>query len=58
MSAMKISKSYLGVSLWSAILAVGCAFFGMLFSILAGTPVGATIVATNGLAYLLSGLRR
>ena len=34
-----------------ALLAVGCALLGLLASILADTPVGASIVAVNILAF-------
>lgn len=51
LSAMRIFKSFRSVTVFSAILSVFCAFFGMLISILAGTPVGATIVAVDTLAF-------
>lgn len=46
-SSMRIFKSFLSVILSSAVIAVFCAVTGMLISILASTPVGATIVAVN-----------
>lgn len=46
-SAMRIFKSFLSVILCSAVIAVVCATVGILISILAATPVGATIVAVN-----------
>lgn len=46
-SAMRIFKSFLSVILCSAVIAVVCAVVGILISILAATPVGATIVAVN-----------
>ena len=51
MSAMRLSKSFKHVTMYSAIISVACAFLGMLISILAGTPVGATIVAIDIVAF-------
>ena len=56
LSAMRVFKSFLGVTLCSAILSVVCALAGLLIAILAGTPVGATIVAVNMLAFALFSL--
>lgn len=53
LSAMRVFKSYKQVILCSAALSVFCAVFGILFSILASTPVGATIVVTDIFAYLI-----
>ena len=53
LSAMRVFKSYKRVVVCSAVLSVCCAIFGILFSILASTPVGATIVATDILAFML-----
>lgn len=53
LSAMRVFKSYKQVILCSAALSVCCAVFGILFSILASTPVGATIVVTDIFAYLI-----
>jgi len=47
LSAMRIFKDFKMVVIVSAIIAVGCAFFGMIGSIMWGTPVGATIVLAN-----------
>lgn len=47
LSAMRIFKSFLSVTICSAILSVFCAFVGMILSILSGTPVGSTIVAID-----------
>lgn len=47
LSAMCICQSFKGVTICSAIFSVFCAVFGILFSILLGTPVGSTIVAIN-----------
>ena len=53
LSAMRVFKSYKRVVVCSAMLSVLCAVFGILFSILASTPVGATIVAADILAFVL-----
>ena len=54
---MSIFKSFLKVTIVSAIISVICAFAGILISILAGTPVGSTIVAADvvvfGVFYLV-----
>ncbi len=51
LSAMRLFKSFRAVILCAAILSVVCAVLGMLISILAGTPVGATIVAVDIAAF-------
>ena len=53
LSAMRVFKSYKRIVICSAALSVGCAVFGILFSILASTPVGATIVVTDILAFMI-----
>ncbi len=53
LSAMRLLRSFRGVTVCSAILSVCCSLLGMLISILAGTPVGATIVAVDIAAFLL-----
>lgn len=47
LSSMRLFKSFRSVTISSAVLSVICAVLGMTVSILAGTPVGSTIVATN-----------
>lgn len=47
LAAMRLFKSFLSVTLCAAVLSVVCTLAGLLISILAGTPVGATIVATD-----------
>ena len=42
LSAMRLLRSFLGVTICSAVLSVLCAFTGIMISILAGTPVGST----------------
>ena len=53
LSAMRVFKSYKKVVVCSATLSVCCAVFGILFSILVSTPVGATIVVTDILAFMI-----
>ncbi len=51
LSAMRLFKSFRSVTVFSACLSVVCALAGLLVSILAGTPVGSTVVAADALAY-------
>ncbi len=53
MSAMRLFKSFKSVTVCSAILSVCCALMGILISIVAGTPVGSTIVAVDIIAFLI-----
>ena len=53
LSAMRVFKSFRAVSICSAVLAVLCSSAGILISILAGTPVGATIVAADLVVFIL-----
>ncbi len=53
LSAMKIFQSFRSVTVFSAVFSVVCAVLGILLSILAGTPVGSTIVAIDGAAFLI-----
>ncbi len=52
-SAMRVFKSFRMVMIAAALIAVVCAFLGMLISILSATPVGATIVAVNIVAFCI-----
>lgn len=52
-SAMRIFKSFLPVVCFSAAISVLCAALGILISVLAGTPVGSTIVAADLAAFLI-----
>ena len=56
LSAMRIFRSFRGVTICSAVLSVICALTGLLIAILAGTPVGSTIVAVDMLAFALFSL--
>lgn len=53
LSAMRVFKSFRAVTVCSAALSVCCAALGILIAILAGTPVGSTIVATDMAAFFL-----
>jgi len=54
LSAMRVYKTFFGVTVCSVVLSVICAVIGILLSILAGTPVGSTIVATDIVAFMAS----
>ncbi|WMI79813.1 metal ABC transporter permease [Anaerotignum sp. MB30-C6] len=51
LSAMRVFKNFKAVTICSALLSVFCAALGIVISILAGTPVGSTIVAVNIFAF-------
>ncbi len=51
LSAMRLFRSFRSVTICSAILSVCCALIGIIVSILAGTPVGSTIVVVDALAF-------
>ena len=53
LSAMRIFKSFKSVTICSACFSVICSVIGLLISILAGTPVGSTIVATDLVVFLI-----
>ncbi len=53
LSAMRVFKSFRSVTVCSAVLSVICALTGMLISIVAGTPVGSTIVAVDIVMFLV-----
>ncbi len=53
LSAMRLFKSFKSVTICSALLSVICAFSGIIISILAGTPVGSTIVAVDAVVFVL-----
>ena len=56
LSAMRIFRSFLSVTLCAAVVSVTCAFLGIIISILAGTPVGSTVVAVDVGAFALCAL--
>ncbi len=53
LSAMRVCGSFRSVTVCSAVVSVICALAGMVISILAGTPVGATVVAADIVAFFL-----
>ena len=53
LSAMRLFRSFRSVTICSAILSVACASSGIVLSILAGTPVGSTIVGVDVLAFVI-----
>ncbi len=53
LSAMRIFRSFKGVTIFSAILSVSTAMFGILLSVISGTPVGSTIVAVQIVAFII-----
>jgi len=61
LSAMRVFKSFFSVTVAAASISVACSLIGIVIAILAGTPVGSTIVAADivvfGLCYLTSLVR-
>lgn len=53
LSAMRVFKSFKSVTICSAIISVICALTGLLISILAGTPVGSTIVGVDIVVFII-----
>ncbi len=53
LTAMRVCKSFRGVTLCSAIVSVVCYFVGLCASYLLSTPAGASVVVVNILAFLL-----
>ncbi|MCL2708743.1 MAG: metal ABC transporter permease [Defluviitaleaceae bacterium] len=53
LSAMRVFKSFFAVSVCSVIVSAVCAAGGLLISVLAGTPVGPTIVAVEIAGFLM-----
>lgn len=51
LSAMRLFKSFRPVVIFSAAISVICAAAGILISVLAGTPVGSTVVAADIVAF-------
>lgn len=62
LSAMRVFKSFKAVVICAGILSVLCAVVGILIAILAGSPVGPTIVAANififFLCWVVGGIRK
>ncbi len=53
LSAMRLFGSFKKVTIASAVFSVAAAFCGMAVSIIAGTPVGSTIVAADALVFMV-----
>lgn len=53
LSAMRIFKSFRSVTICSAVISVICSVSGLLIAIIAGTPVGSTIVAADLFAFII-----
>ncbi len=53
MAAMRVYRSYLAVTICSAVISVVCAAAGLLISLLASTPSGPTIVAADIAVFLI-----
>ncbi len=53
LSSMRLFGSFRSVTIFSAVLSVFCALTGIIISIIAGTPVGATIVGVDVFAFLV-----
>lgn len=53
LSAMRFFRSFLSVTICSCVLSVVCSLAGLLVSIVAGTPVGSTIVAADLAAFVI-----
>lgn len=51
LSAMRVFRSFRSVTICSAVLSVCCSAVGIIIAILAGTPVGSTIVASDIIAF-------
>ena len=51
LAAMRLFRSFLSVTLFAAVFSITCALAGIIISILASTPVGSTIVATDVIAF-------
>jgi zinc transport system permease protein len=54
LSAMRVVNNFKGVVIYSAVISVCCALFGIILSILCSTPVGATIVVANIVVFFIN----
>lgn len=54
LSAMRVIQNFKGVIIYSAVISVVCALFGIVLSILFSTPVGSTIVAADIVMFALN----
>ncbi|SFG67128.1 metal ABC transporter permease [Oribacterium sp. WCC10] len=53
LSAMRVFGNFKSVTICSAVISVICALSGILIAILAGTPVGSTIVAADVVTFIM-----
>lgn len=53
LSAMRVCRTFRSVTIAAAVIGVACAVVGMVVSMLAGTPVGSTIVALDALVFAM-----
>ena len=53
LSAMRVFKSFRSVTICSAVFSVVCAALGIVISVLAGTPVGSTIVGADMVGFFV-----
>ena len=53
LAAMRMYRSYLAVTVCAAVVSMVCAALGLIISILAGTPVGSTIVVMDIAAFFV-----
>jgi zinc transport system permease protein len=53
LSAMRVFKSFFTVTVAAAVISVVCSLTGIIIAILAGTPVGSTIVAADIVAFFI-----
>ena len=53
LAAMRVFNSFLSVTICAAVFSVVCALAGILVAVIAGTPVGSTIVAANLIGFFL-----
>lgn len=53
LAAMRLFKSFLSVTICSAVFSVVCTLIGILVSILYGTPVGSTIVCADMIGFMV-----
>ena len=56
LSSMRLFKNFRSVTVFSALISVICAALGIIISIIVGTPVGSTIVASNLVVFILCSL--
>lgn len=53
LSAMRVCRTFRSVTIVAALVGIVCSLMGMLVSIMAGTPVGSTIVLLDAVAFAL-----